>query len=222
MGRGRVKKIEIDMPLGRGRDRFWKRSVPRDILEAEQRGDNLRIVFGDEYFEERWSGFTVELYGFESDDGIIYPPRAEGRVWDEPPGPFFFLQSSGVFKIRHFLLSRITHELSSMELIVHWWPTHGRQFKLTGPLTPGDNNEDISIIGDAMEFFRVDLRGEPKVSEIDLVLTMRELGDSATQAEVASELKVSPRTLQRWIARNGFQSWDEYKDKFRPAEVQKS
>ncbi len=227
MSRGRVKKIKIEIPRGRGRARFWKRSVSRDPWDAEQRGEHLRIVHRNGSFEERWRGFTVGVYGFDSDE-IIYPPRAEGRVWDEPPGPFFFVQSHApvgdrMTRYRQFLFALITHEFSNVELSFHWWPTHGRQFKLlSSPETAADINEDIDIIADAMEFFRVEKRGEPKVSELDIVLTMRELGDSATQAKVAKELKINTRTLQRWVSRNGFQSWEEYKDRFRSVKAPKS
>lgn len=217
--KGRAKKIEIVTPeLGRGGHAFWREGVPRHTLQAEQRGEYLRVVIGDEFFEDRWRGFTVELYGFESASELGYP-QAEERLWDLPPKPFFIIGSNTQLDGSwQFLCCRITHQLSSMELIVHWWPTHGRLYKLAGSLPPAEANNQITIINDAFEFFRVESRGEPKVTEMEVFSAMHRLGSRATQAEVAKELNVTGRTLQRWASRNGFQSWEEVKDRYGAAE----
>ena len=71
-----------------------------------------------------------------------------------------------------------------------------------------------------LEFFKIETRGEPKVSELEISAAMRKLGADATQAEVANGLQVTVRTLQRWAGRNGFQSWEEVKGRFLNIESQ--
>ena len=225
-GRGRATKIEIRLPYYTRQEKFWR----SDLREynatvttgVEKRGEYLHTSFYGDDFEPRWRDFTVEVLGVEADQVIF--PRDDDRVISGPPTPFFFFTSVAsdaltTVRYQHFFIARITHSLSSVELIVHWWPTHGRRFKMLGSLIPEEANDDISVITEAMEFFRVETRGDPKLTEGDVVKAIQKLGDEATQVSVAKALGVTARTVQRWAARNGLQTWDEVKERYSSASV---
>ncbi len=224
--RGRATKIEVRLPFYTRQEKFW-RSDLREYnatfaTNVEKRREYLHTSFYGEDFEPRWRDFTVEVIGVEADEVIF--PRDDDRVIPGPPTPFFFFASVAPdavtpFRYQHFFIARITHRLSSVELIVHWWPTHGRRFKMLGSLIPEEANDDISVITEAMEFFRVETRGDPKLTEGDVVKAIQKLGDEATQVSVAKELGVTARTVQRWAARNGLQTWDEVKERYSSASV---
>ncbi len=224
--KGRATKAKVRLPFHARQEKFWR----ADLREynttvttgAEKRGEYLHTPFYGDDFEPRWRDFTVDVIGVEANEVIF--PRDSDRVIPSPPTPFFFFAPSAFdaltpYRYQHFFIARITHNLSNIELIVHWWPTHGRRFKMLSSLIPEETNDDINVITEAMEFFRVETRGEPKLTESDVVKAIQKLGDEATQVSVASELGVTARTVQRWAARNGLLTWEEVKERYSSASV---
>jgi hypothetical protein len=226
--KGRAKKVQVAIPSRRRQERFWADDIPKGQhyfvhVETEQRGEYLRIILEAENFTQRWHDFTVEVFGVESVDEPILARDSE-RVIADPPAPFFFLTATfrgdgKGFNYQQFFICRVTHKLSNVELIVHWWPTHGRLFNMQGSLSPEETNEDLAVAAEVMEFFRVEARGEPKVTEEGVARAIQSLEDNATQASVAGELGVTARTLRRWADRNGFQDWEDVKQRYQFPEV---
>ncbi len=224
--KGRATKAEVRLPFHARQEKFW-RSDLREYnttvtADAEKRGEYLHTSFYGDDFEPRWRDFTVDVIGIEAGEPIF--PRDDDRVIPSPPTPFFFFAASAFdaltpYRYQHFFIARITHRLSSIELIVHWWPTHGRRFQMLGSLIPEETNDDTNVITEAMELFRVETRGDPKLTESDVVKAIQKLGDEATQVSVASELGVTARTVQRWAARNGLLTWEEVKERYSSASV---
>ncbi len=221
--RGRAKSVEVKVPTWRRQERFWNQNISKDVsglvvAQAEQCGDSLRVPFFGDDFEPRWKDYTVKVYGVET-LGEAFFPLAKNQTTLDLPAPFFYLQYKTQkhdprLLYQQFFACRITHKLSNVELLVHWWPSHGRRLQVSSSLFPEETNGDIEILTTAMEFFRVEARGEPKFTEGDIAKAMQKLGDNATQSEVASELRVTARTLQRWASRNGLADWDAVKARY--------
>jgi len=185
---------------------------------AEQRGESLRIVLEGDDFKKHWRDFVVEVFGIESVGEIIYPRKFE-RVWDNPPQPFLFVESTyqgpnQAALTRQFFACRITHKHKLAELIVHWWPTHGRLFEMRGPLVTQEPNSDIEAFKTAFDFFQRETRGNPKISEQAIKKTIQKLGQRATQRAVAREIGVTEQGLDKWRSRRGMSSWEEVVNRY--------
>lgn len=201
--------MSISWPRYRLQEKFWKRKLLGDqepplSVWMEQRSDYLRIVLENDKFEERWRGFTVEVFGINS---------VGERLREDPPGPFFFITSPSAFhgdETEHnylqFFACRITHKRTLAELIVHWWPTHGHLFEMRGPLMTQENNNDIEVFKTAFDFFQREARGNPKISEQAIKKTIQKLGQRATQRAVAREIGVTEQGLDKWRSRRGMSS----------------
>ncbi len=226
--KGRAKSVSVPLPSRWRQGRLWGQSMPKTdgyeiSTRAEQRSEFLRIVFDEEHFAERWRGFTVEVFGAESTGDLFFPKNPDGTV-DSPPGPFFFIGSifqgeDKDFHYHQYFACRITHKLSNIDLLAHWWPNHGMRFTMAGSLIPEETNDDIAIAAEMMEFFRVETRGEPKVTGKQIERAIQNLGDEVTQSAVAEEIGVTARTLQRWATRNGLQDWDAVKSRYSTKET---
>ncbi len=219
-GKGRAKKISVLWPRWHLQGRFWReklRKLTDDYrraasIVAEQRGESLRIVLEGEDFEERWRDFTVEVFGVEAAKPIF--PRDSDRVIPGPPSPFFFFGSVAdtnvaPFRYQHFFVARITHKLSNVEMIVHWWPTHGRLFTMGGKLSAEYPNDDIELFRSAFDFFHRETRGSAKVTDTEIKKVVALLGAKATQRNAAKVLNVSESTLEKWRQRQGISTWKE-------------
>jgi hypothetical protein len=73
---------------------------------------------------------------------------------------------------------------------------------------------DVGVVKEALEFFREEERGKPKITELTLVKALRKLGGDATQVAVAHELDVNPRAIQKWTSRVGLKSWEDVKRRY--------
>ncbi len=229
--RGKAKKISVLWPRWRLQEKFWSEKILKlnddyghlASVVAEQRGESLRIVLEGDDFKKHWRDFVVEVFGIESVGEIIYPRKFE-RVWDNPPQPFLFVESTyqgpnQAALTRQFFACRITHKHTLAELIVHWWPTHGRLFEMRGPLVTQEPNSDIEAFKTAFDFFQRETRGAPKIKEVELVGAIRRLGTKATQAATAKEIGVSPQALRQWAARKGIHTWGEVKSQYKTTAV---
>ncbi len=213
--KGHATKAEVLLPFHVRQEKFW-RSDLREYnttvtTNAEKRGEYLHTPFYGDDFEPRWRDFTVDVIGIEAGEPIF--PRDDDRVIPSPPPPFFFFAASAFdaltpYRYQHFFIARITHGLSNIELIVHWWPTHGRRFKMLSSLIPEETNDDINVITEAMEFFRVETRGAPQITKARLSQAIHTLGPTANQTEIARELGVTDRALRAWANKNlGLRNW---------------
>jgi hypothetical protein len=215
--KGRAKKIKLEWPRWRLKEKFWSEKLLKinddygrvTKAAAEQRGECIRIVLDGDNFQKRWQGFTVEVFG------IDYPRELE-RFWSIPPAPFLF--ATGVFQksdqaplVRQFFACRLTHQKSAAQLIVHWWPTHGRLFEMHGPLVSQEPNADIEAFKKAFDFFRRETRGAPKIDAAKVTQAIRSQGQRATQKKVAQAVGAADRTLRDWLVRNG-KTWKELKN----------
>jgi hypothetical protein len=215
-GRGRATKIEIRLPYYTRQEKFW-RSDLREYnatvtTNVEKRGEYLHTSFFGDDFEPRWRDFTVEVIGVEADE-VIFPLDDDGVI-PGPPTPFFFFASVApdaltTFRYQHFFIARITHSLSNVELIAHWWPSHGRLFTMGGKLSAEYPNDDIERFRSAFDFFHRETRGSAKVTDADIKKVVTLLGPKATQKSAAKALNVSESTLEKWRQRRGVSTWRE-------------
>ncbi len=213
--KGRATKAEVRLPFHARQEKFW-RSDLREYnttvtADAEKRGEYLHTPFYGDDFEPRWRDFTVDVIGVEANEVIF--PRDSDIVIPSPPTPFFFFAPSAFdaltpYRYQHFFIARITHRLSSIELIVHWWPTHGRLFEMRGKLSAEYPNDDIELFRSAFEFFQRETRGTPQITKARLSQAIHTLGPTANQTEIARELGVTDRALRAWANKNlGLRNW---------------
>jgi len=220
--KGRATKAEVLLPFHARQEKFW-RSHLREYnttvtTDAEKRGEYVHTSFYGDDFESRWGDFTVEVIGIEAGKPIF--PRDDDRVIPSPPTPFFFFAPSAFdaltpYRYHHFFIARITHGLSNIELIVHWWPTHGRLFEMRGKIASQEPNDDIEAFKTAFGFFQRETRGaEKKITDERLKRVLSKLGAEATQEGAAKALKVSGTALEKWRRRQGIESWRDVVNRY--------
>lgn len=195
--------------------KFWKRSVGTSNMLAVKShfyGDHWRIhISGKQHFIERFKNFDLDILTFKSK----YSP------WSVP-GPLFltFLIAAAKDTEFQFSVCRITHKKSPLIVEAHKWFSHGTMVTVRG--FPAKENEftsaDLDVIKEAMEFFRVETRGQPKITPGDVAKAIQELGSDATQAAVAKELGVTGSALRAWAVRSGMRNWESVKDHYRNTE----
>ena len=216
--KGRATKAKVRLPFHARQEKFWR----SDLREynttvttgAEKRGEYLHTSFYGDDFEPRWRDFTVDVIGIEAGEPIF--PRDDDRVIPSPPTPFFFFAPSAFdaltsYRYQHFFVARITHKLSNVEMIVHWWPTHGRLFEMRGKIASQEPNDDIELFRSAFGFFQRETRGATKIDAAKVTQAIRSQGQRATQKKVAQAVGAADRTLRDWLVRNG-KTWKELKN----------
>ena len=222
--KGRARKATLPLPRWRRQDKFWKpeiqaRQEHAATVDAEHRGNLLRVVFDEENFDERWKDFTVEVFGVES-TGIPMLPRNSEGVMLMPPGPLFFLVSffpkgSQAAHFYQFFVCRVKHQASDLSLVSHWWPSHGRRVSLQSSLAPSPVNGDLDVIKDALDFFQKETRGgQEKFTEEMISDVLGMLGPHAKQKAAALALQVTETTLKRWRTRHGMSAWRDVVNRY--------
>jgi hypothetical protein len=225
--KGDAEMVKVLIPAYMRQDKFWKKGKFKRAdytvnVEAERRGNRLRIIFDKENLDYRWRDFTIEVLGIQSVGGFILP-RDDARVVYSPPPPFFFVstafQGEGQpFAYQQFFVCRITHKNSDASIIVHWWTNHDRVMRVDSSLSLDSANDSLSIIKTACDLFQRETRGNPKISEVELIKAIQKHGKRATQANVAKELGVGDRTLRDWTVRMGM-SWERVKGRYQKTEI---
>jgi hypothetical protein len=165
-------------------------------------GDYWCIPIGSEHFIPRFKDFKLEIINFKS-----------------PYSPFFWASDALLFMLsaappdiaRHnkfgLNVARLTHKDSPVVIDAHTWFSHGSL--LTLHHVPKEiSSTDITVMQEALEFFRPETRGAPKIKAVDLFKAIKALGEEATQAKVAERLGVSDRTVRDWVKREGW-TWDK-------------
>jgi hypothetical protein len=114
---------------------------------------------------------------------------------------------------------RISHIENDISVILHWWPTHGRVLEIRGSLSPEEINANIDVAKEALDFFRTETRGDPKITNAQVAKTIKKLGTDATLTSVAKEMSVTRQALQFWARRGGMKSWEQVKERYGATEV---
>ncbi len=167
----------------------------------------LRSIVTEKNLPERLKGFTVQILWTETKENLWHPL---------PPLFFSYTHESTPDKKswQHgvYFACRFTHKSNPIIVDMHWWePPHGRIVTLRGIPDAGASSQDLKLINEVLKLLRAEARGAPKIDKVELIEAIQKQGAKATQSEVATELGVAAKSLQRWARRNGFQTWEEVK-----------
>lgn len=212
--------------------RFWRRDQGGDVSLSHEHpytpGSLLRPAYSDgkrfileipsESFDERFAGFTVRLVGVDTYpvrevlpepfvSQIVRATGGPGLVWN----PEYPLSRNSVF-------SGVLIERGAVRVVAHWWPSHGWRVELRADFASGPaevRNAELQAATDALEFFRLEARGGPKITDgrLRLIYSRRR----PTQEEVAELLGVTVSGLDKWRRRRGFKSWRKVIEHFAPS-----
>jgi hypothetical protein len=167
-----------------------------------------------------WKDFTFEQLGHDYDTPPPLPPRVTGgkivplvRVDSHP---LSFSRPTNPLAATSWTLAngyRIVHK-SGLLLFVHWWPSHGFKAEITNLQPAG-----FALVNKILKLFKPELRGGPKIAELDLVKAIQKAGEGATLTSVAKELGVTRQALQFWTRRGGMKSWEIVKEHYGNSEA---
>lgn len=200
--------------------KYWKALRPRfgkfrirsfhESIYPKPKQHRYRIE-GKEHFKARFDKFDVDVIGVEHRGLAPVGPLPFFHRSGPPEGPHVPNEQKNICLIYNGC--RITTErVPSLIIDAHWWFSHGMIFNINN-LYP-HMEDSILIAQEALEFFREETRGRPKikpkalVNEITVIEALRKTGTDAPQAVVAKELGVSDRTLRTFL-RNFNLTWDE-------------
>lgn len=209
------KKFQREL-VGKGREdhrtgiarigKFWARDDEGGMLviPVYDHGDYFRLPIGSEHFIPRFKDFRLDIINFGAD----YSP------WAFASNSLLFGLSAAPSDIARFNkfpfnVARVTHKKSAVVVDAHTWFSHGTV--ITVHHVPKQlSSADITVMREALEFFRPETRGAPKVKDAELFQAIKALGAGATQTQVAKRLGVSKSTVSEWLKRQGW-AWDELK-----------
>ncbi len=185
--------------------KFWKRPVEVGamfVATSHDYDDHWQFKIPGKNFIDRFKNFSIDVVSFESEYSTwhyaSYAPLA--RLTANPD-------------TRSFNVCRITHEKSPIIVEAHTWFNHHTMITVRGVPVGEFKSADLDVVQEAMEFFRTETRGEPKIDNISLVKALQKFGEKAMPKDVAKELGVGSSTLREWRARQGL-SWDELKERY--------
>jgi hypothetical protein len=159
----------------------------------------------DEHFIPRYAGFKVEIVGIDSKREMPKPSGAFLHyTWTEG-------ENGKPEKLVYYFAARITHKDSTLKIDVHSHPSHGRLVTVHGFAGHQNTPEELEIIGKAFEFYRRETRGGVKMDEEELRRAIQARGEGATQAQIAKDLGITARSLQRHILASELKGWDAAK-----------
>lgn len=189
-------------------DKFWRDKEQGMVrVWSYDHGDYFRMSFGDEYFIPRFKDFRLDVINFPAP----YTPfhwASHGLLFliDAAPSDLARRNQFGLN------VSRVTHRKSSVVVDSHTWFNHGSL--LTVHHIPKElSSFDVTVMREALEFFRPETRGAPKVKDFEVFQAIKALGEGATQAAVAKRLGIGKRTLSDWLTRNGHGfTWKELRE----------
>jgi hypothetical protein len=198
-----------------GSSKTWRvKSLPTLIYENKTAGRLYKKqwrfqIIGKKEFIKRFQDFTVNVIGLEF-KGI--PIMSSGPGFYRVGPSYHVVDTVTVLNETCLLFSacRINHAKSDIIIDAHSWPSHKLLFTIYNyPLAP--TKDSRLIIDEALEFFTVETRGNPKISEEAIAAALKKLGSRATQREVADELKVTESGLERWHIRRKM-TWEKVKE----------
>ncbi len=181
--------------------KFWKRSNADKMLTVASfdHGDYFRIPIGGKHFIKRFKNFELDILGFE----------ARYSAWAFASDSLLFNLTTAPGDIaRHSNFSlnvaRVTHKKCSVVIDAHTWFSHGTI--LTVHHVPKElSSMDINVIQEALEFFRPETRGAPKIKRAEMWKAIDRLGEGVTQKQLAAELSVGESTVRDWLKREGME-----------------
>jgi hypothetical protein len=230
----REKPTEETYPVPNSGGRFWRKGGPPSVLHAFSYGKRWVADVPTEHFARFFVDFSVRIVGVEASFFLPSPGN--------PPAPFSnhiltLLRSrrplvpppakSSNPHAAYILFSGcvIEHEGGGVEVRAHWWPSHGwiidQRVRLTAS-DPAERNAQLEHAYTALDFFLLETRGAPKITETALATALAELGPDATQVATANSMGVSESALEKWRQRQGIKTWQEVVEKFLPDAVIKS
>ncbi|HEX8352822.1 MAG TPA: hypothetical protein VF611_07985 [Pyrinomonadaceae bacterium] len=228
------KPDEKTYPVLHSGGRFWRKEGAPSVVDAFSYGRRWVAPVPSEYFAPAFSGFSARVVGVEAGFFIPDPGR--------PPAPFgnhilMLLRDrlplvpppaeSSNPQAAYIIFSGcvIEHEAGGVEVRAHWWPSHGWIINQRVTLTasdPAERNAQLGHAYTALDFFLLETRGAPKITEAALAQALVELGPDATQVAAANNMGVSESALEKWRQRQGIKTWQEVIDKFMSDAVIKS
>jgi hypothetical protein len=159
----------------------------------------------DEHFIPRYAGFKVEIVGLDSKKELPKPSGAFlSYQWTEN-------EDGKPEKFVYYFASRITHKDSTLKIDVHSHPSHGRLVAVHGFAGHQNTPEELDIIGKAFEFYRRETRGGAKINLEELRRVIQSRGEGVTQSQVAEDLGITARSLQRHILASELKGWNAAK-----------
>lgn len=228
------KPTEETHPVPHGGGRFWGKAGSPSILHAHNYGARWVAPVPSKYFAPPFSDFSARVVGVEAGFFIPDPGRPpapfgnhllmllrDRRPLVPPPGKSSNPQAAYII----FSACVIEHEGGGVEVRAHWWPSHGwiiNQRVTLSASDPTERNAQLEHAYKALDFFLLETRGAPKITEAALAQALAELGPDATQIATANHLGVSESALEKWRQRQGVKTWQEVVNKFSMAAVIKS
>jgi hypothetical protein len=211
----------LDAPKGKGGPelsvspgdwRIWRGGAP--YLEAKIYGPRFVAVVPAKHLAEKFAGFSARLVGVNV--GLGFNSTAAPPMFD-----YQILGAIDSIVEGSNLFSAWVVEDGEVETRAHWWPTHEtiiNQRLALSAKDPAGRNAELEAARLALSFFELETRGAPKLTTVEVVQAVQRLGDKATLARVAEELKVGERTLHDWRRRQKL-TWAQVKDRFMNATV---
>ena len=201
----------LEMPVSPGDWRIWRGGAP--YLEAKIYGPRFVAVVPAKHLAEKFAGFSARLVGVNV--GLGFNSTAAPPMFD-----YQILGAIDSIVEGSNLFSAWVVEDGEVETRAHWWPTHGTIINQRAELTAVDlaeRNAQLEAARTALDFFLLETRGAPKITERGLVSAIQTLGKDATLTSVAKELDVTRQALQFWARRGGMESWEKVKKRYSTA-----
>lgn len=184
--------------------------------------DHVRYhIDGKEHFAAKFQDFDIDVIGMTSDER---PPLAQGAPFFFRSGPvmrtYRVLKAQGrvdkPLNWKSYSACRITHRPTDTKVDFHWHQTHGLIAAVRDFPFGKAKKADFLIVETAMSFFRVPMRGNPKIREEYIEAALERLGAEATARAVAKDLGVTEQGLEKWRDRHGMNSWSEVVEEYTP------
>lgn len=194
--------------------KFWARGDEGGmiVLTSYDHGDYFRIPIDGEHFIQRFKDFHLDIISFPAPySPFFWASYAPLFLHDAAPSDLARRNKFGLN------VSRVRHKKSAVVVDSHTWFNHGSL--LTVHHIPKElSSFDITVMQEALEFFRPETRGAPKVKDAEVFQAIKALGAQATQAEVAKRLGVGKSTLGDWLKRVGW-TWNELKRSYLKGDI---
>jgi len=200
--------------------RFWKDGRPVTVHTAKLYGERWIVDIPGAEFAEQYHDFSVRLIGvdvgFPDSPPMPFGNHVVGHRRKPPAvqAPYTPLTTVGLAMFSAFVME---NDKGTARVEAHWWPSHEwivrQQVRFTGS-EPEVRKGELETTARMFEFFQLDSRGAPKITESGVRDVIKRLGPRAQQKEAARVLNVTERTLERWRARQGLKTWREALDRY--------
>lgn len=186
--RGDMKYVSI-VARAKERGKYWLLALPFRFRAETTKGK-----------VEKRSEFFVEILGL----------KYQGRP-PEPPPPFFQLdqinQPGKPIYYVSYQACRISCNISSIEVVIHWWPDHGHRVSVSGFPLDKATTADFEILKGALNLFHYsETRGKKEsITERDVRAAVHRLERQSThitRKALALNLNCNADTLRKWLNRH--------------------